>query len=345
MKEKEKNIKKNNLNNIITKGNNFAKTKIIRKTKKNNINFPPKKSNLKFVNNYNIKKKINKRQNKKYFPGIKINSIQLYDENKKITKTNQGIKSTAIKTIQKQKKQKHVNIKLKPNIIYKDFELNFLDYKNAIINDKRTFCESYLSLLKNKNLILFSFCPKKDYNSMIIKLCIFSLSFSTHYAVNFAFFNDDTLHQIYKVGGKYDVMFFLPKIVISSAISYIISSIIKHLFLSERNIFKVKIQPLLSKAQDTSYKEKKCLIIKYSIFFISGLIFLGFFWLFLSAFGAVYQNTQIFIFKNALISFTLSLFFPFFINIFTCLFRLSSLNSKTKDSEYLFKMSKILQIL
>ena len=244
-----------------------------------------------------------------------------------------------------QKKQKHVNIKLKPIIIYKDFELNFLDYKNAIINDKRTFCELYLSLLKNKNLILFSFCPKKDYNSMIIKLCIFSLSFSTHYAVNFAFFNDDTLHQIYKVGGKYDVMFFLPKIVISSAISYIISSIIKYLFLSERNIFRVKIQPLLSKAQDTSYKEKKCLIIKYSIFFISGLIFLGFFWLFLSAFGAVYQNTQIFIFKNALISFTLSLFFPFFINIFTCLFRLSSLNSKAKDSEYLFKMSKILQIL
>ena len=231
------------------------------------------------------------------------------------------------------------------NISYKDFELNLLDYKNAIMYDKRTCCEYYISLLQRKNLILFPFCPIKDYNSRIIKLCIFSLSFSIYYAVNFFFFDDETLHKIYEVGGKYDVLYFLPKIAISFAISYVISSIIIYIFLSERNIFKVRTQIIISEAYNVSYSEKKCLVIKYTSFFISGLLFLGFFWLLLSSFGAVYQNTQIFIFKNALISFAISLCYPFFYNILPFIFRTCSLNSKEKNSECLFKFSKFLQIL
>ena len=89
-------------------------------------------------------------------------------------------------------------------------------------------------------------------------------------------------------------------------------------------------------------KIKKNLVIKYSLFFILGIIFLGFFWMLLSSFGAVYQNTQIFILKNTLISFMLTLLYPFFINLFPSIFRMASLNSK---NEYMFKLSKFLQIL
>ena len=157
---------------------------------------------------------------------------------------------------------------------------------------------------------------------MIIKLCIFSLSFSIYYAVNFAFFDDKILHEIYAIGGKYDFMYFLPKITISFAISYVITNIIKYIFLSERNIFEIRIQPTYSLAYDISLKEKRNLVIKYTIFFILGIIFLAFFWMLLSSFGAVYQNTQIFIFKNALISFSMSLCFPFIIIIFPAIFRI-----------------------
>ena len=192
--------------------------------------------------------------------------------------------------------------------------------------------------------MLFPFCPTKDYNSKIIKLCIFSLSFSIYYATNFAFFNDETLHQIYEVGGKYDILYFLPKIAISFAISYVISSLIKFIFLSERNIFAIKMQQILSQAYSISDKEKRNMIIKYTIFFIAGIIFLGFFWFILSSFGAVYQNTQIFIFKNALICFAISLCYPLVINIFPCIFRISALNSKEKNSKCMFKFSKFLEI-
>ena len=105
------------------------------------------------------------------------------------------------------------------------------------------------------------------------------------------------------------------------------------------------MQPKYSLANDISCKEKKNLCIKYSIFFILGLLFLLFFWILLSSFGAVYQNTQIFIFKNALVSFSISFFFPFFISIFPAIFRTISIKSETKDNESMFKLSKFLQVL
>ena len=228
-------------------------------------------------------------------------------------------------------------------ITYNDFELNSFDYIKAVLYDKRTCFQYYLSLIKRKNLIIFSFCPIKDYNSIIIKSCIFSISFSIYYAINFAFFNDEIMHDIYEVGGKYDIIYFIPKIIISFVASYYIAIIIKIIFLSERNIIQVRKELTAYFAENISDKVKKNLVIKYVIFFILGLIFLGFFWMLLSSFGAVYPNTQIFIFKNTLISFAMSLIYPFFIVIFPCLFRMCSL--KSNNSECMYKVSKFLQML
>ena len=100
--------------------------------------------------------------------------------------------------------------------------------------------------------------------------------------------------------------------------------------------------PNINLAQKASYSVKRKLCLKCIIFFISGLMFLVFFWMLLSSFGAVYQNTQIFILKNTLISFAIDLLYPFIFNIFPGLFRIYSLNSK--KSEYLHNFSKILQI-
>ena len=151
------------------------------------------------------------------------------------------------------------------------------------------------------------------------------------------------MHEIYEFGGKYDIMLFIPKIAISFTASYYITIIINILFLSERNINQVRKQITSSLANSISEKVRKNLIIKYIIFFILGLIFLVFFWMLLSSFGAVYPNTQIFIFKNALLSFAMSLIYPFFISILPCIFRMCSLNSN--NSECMYKVSKFLQIL
>ena len=298
-----------------------------------------KKYKLKFVNNTNTSKIDKDKSSKAKILGISnINNRKLNLKNKKL--------NNILKTKNKNVHDKSLFNKI-PSITkkkkYNDFELNSFEYKEALLIDGRTCVEYYLALVKYKNVIIFSFCPRNDYNSIIIRSCIFSLSFSIHYAINFVFFTDEIMHKIYEEGGKYDILYFIPQISISFFVSYYFTVIIKIIFLSERNIIQVRKQPSLSLSYIASDKVKKNLVIKYVVFFILGLIFLVFFWMLLSSFGAVYTNTQMFIFKNTLVSLAMSLVYPFIISIFPSILRICSL--KSKNSEYIYKVSKYLQIL
>ena len=343
--EKQKIHKELGKNNQLTIGTkSIIKRKKKKKLGKRKFNFPPKKYNLNFFNNMNLPKR-NNNVSKKTSTN-QLGSSTLGNNIKKINRNKKNIKQNNNDNNKQDKNDKNLNLlKYKTNVVitYNDYELNTFDYRNAMLRDKRTCFQYYLSLIKVKNPIIFSFCPSKDYNSVIIRAWIFSLSFSIYYAINFAFFNDEIMHEIYEVGGKYDIMYFIPKITISFDVSYYITTIIKIIFLSERNISQVRKQLSVSLAQNISDKERKNLIIKYIIFFILGLMFLVFFWMLLSSFGAVYPNTQMFIFKNTLISFGMSLIYPFFISILPSIFRICSLKSNNKECTY--KVSKFLQIL
>ena len=92
-------------------------------------------------------------------------------------------------------------------------------------------------------------------------------------------------------------------------------------------------------------KIEKCLIIKLILFFIIGLIFMLFFSFFISCFCAVYINTQIILLENTLISFCLSMIYPFGINLLPGFFRLPALRAKNKDKKCLYKFSNLLAII
>ena len=98
-------------------------------------------------------------------------------------------------------------------------------------------------------------------------------------------------------------------------------------------------------AHEIASKEKRNIVIKYTMFFILGLIFLGFFWILLSSFGAVYQNSQLIVFENTLVCLAMSLIYPIFINIIPCIFRIPSLRSNSKDQQCIYNFSKFLQLL
>ena len=343
---KNKMAKNNQLGNRQTTSNiNKNRKKFI----KRKINFPPKNVRLNFVNHNNNKNfnlyRSNNRNNKIQF-GRTSNINRM---NKFINRNNRNL-TRHINTITNNKSNRYLKsiqkLKLKQNTVkikYNDYELNTFNYIQASLRDKRNCFEYYISLIKRKNPIIFSFCPIKDYNTIIIKSCIFNISFSIYYVINFAFFNDKIIHDIYEIGGKYNIIYFIPKISISFGIGYYITTIIKIIFLSERNIVHIRRQITPNIARNISNKEKKNLVIKYVMFFILGYIFFGFLWMLLSSFGAVYPNTQMFIIKNTLISFAMSIIYPFFISIFPCIFRMCSL--KSKESECAYKISKFLQIL
>ena len=247
---------------------------------------------------------------------------------------NQKIKDKA-KDLDNFDKSKKLNSEKK----FLDFEINKLQYKEALKYDKRNFFQYYLSLLRNGHILFFSFVPNKDFNSMHIKICLFMISFANYFTVNALFFSDSTMHKIYTNKGQYNFIYQLPKIFYSSLICSVINTLLKFLSLTQQDIMKLKA---LKKGEDIKKKLKrlrKIIIIKFILFFILSFIFLILFWFFVSSFCAVYKNTQIFLINDTLISFGFSLIYPLGYYLLSGIFRIISLKSKEKNKAFLYRIS------
>jgi len=70
-----------------------------------------------------------------------------------------------------------------------------------------------------------------------------------------------------------------------------------------------------------------------------------FFWYFISCFGAVYKNTQTTLIKDTLISFALSMVYPFDLNLFPGFFRIPALRAKDKNTKELYILSGYIALI
>ena len=161
--------------------------------------------------------------------------------------------------------------------------------------------------------------------------------------INALFFIEKTFHQIYVEGGSFNFLYHLPQIIYSSLISSIINIIIKTFSLSEKGLLNLK-KDIIEKEKTINIKEVlNCLKIKFICFYIISFLFLIFFWYYLACFGAVYKNTQIYLLKDTVISFSLSLLYPIFIYLIPGIFRKYSLKDIKKDRKCIYNLSKIIQ--
>ena len=118
------------------------------------------------------------------------NKIKLHKKSEDLkikNKSKINKKSNKRKTIKMNSKQSSINYDIEKNDYYKtlnDYEINILEYEIALNIDKRTYLQYYWSLLKKKQLILFTFFPANDYNLISIKICLFLLSFSLYLTIN-----------------------------------------------------------------------------------------------------------------------------------------------------------------
>ena len=69
-----------------------------------------------------------------------------------------------------------------------------------------------------------------------------------------------------------------------------------------------------------------------------------FFWYYLSMFSAIYRKTQYHLLKDTLISFGLSIIYPFGIYLLPAIFRTLALSNGEKNRNYLYNFSKLFQI-
>ena len=348
--ERAENISKENIIVNYKKNNNSKKKNI------NIFHINPKKIGKMIKDINNVKqppKKKNKNKSTKSMIYISKNSKKLLNLNK--LNKNNNISKIKLDLASEKRNMSNKSLincsNLKNPIVvsqnkqllnYNDYELNSLPYEKALNIDKRTYCKYYISLLRTKHLIIFTFFTHDDYNSKTIKICLFFFSFALYYSVNTLFFSESKLHKIYENEGEYMFIYRIPQILYSSLISSILTIIINYFSLSQKSILEIKNE----RKEKIEYKIPivfKCLTFKFSIFFELSLIALIFFWYYLSCFCAVYKNTQLFVIKDAIFCFILSLFYPFLINLFPGIFRIPSLSNRNRRIMYTF--SKIIELL
>ena len=228
---------------------------------------------------------------------------------------------------------------------YNDEELNNLKYESALKYDKRTYCQYYISLLRLNHIILFTFCNNKDYNSKIIKIDLFLFNCVLYYAVNTLFFDDGTMHQIYDDKGTFNFVYQLPQIAYSSLISAVITILVKILALSGGLIINFKKNKQIKNLDGRITELNDKLKMKFLLYFILSTIFLLFFWYYISMFCAIYVNTQIHLIKDTLISFALSLVYPFVIYLIPGMFRIPALSNNKSKNAFLYRLSKFIQLI
>ena len=227
----------------------------------------------------------------------------------------------------------------------KDEELDDLDYEIAIIVDKRTYWQLYLSLIKKNQLIIFTFITNDDYNLRAIKIILFIVSFALFFSINAFFFSDGTMDKIYEDNGMFNFIFQLPQIIYSSLISSVINIILQKLSISENQIFEMKKEKDEEKVKQMANSIKKKLKIKLIIFLVLSSLLMLFFWYFISCFCAAYKNTQDILISDTLISFLTSMIYPFGLELLPGILRIPSLRAPKKDQKYMYKISKILNLL
>ena len=284
------------------------------------------------------------KKNKKEKPKTnKRNKIYIHKNDNKKEKGNKNIynKKPSEENRLKIKSKSDNNNKENININkYIDEEINEVSYNLAMQYDKRTFFQYYISLIKTQHILISSFCNNNDYNSGIIKINLFLIGFAIEYTVNALFFNDETMHKIYESKGNFDFETQIPNAVYSTLISLILNYPLNFLALTNNIIIEFKHEGKKNVRNIKNLKNK--LIIKFILYFIISFLFLLFFWYYISMFGVIYNNTQYHLLKDFLMSFGLSLIFPFFIYLLPGIFRIPALSNINKKRECLYNFSKLL---
>ena len=271
------------------------------------------------------------------------------------------------KSKRKEKKNKHysnkkplndrqikINIKVKNNLKnklknkvnnkkYIDEEINGFSFKIAKKYDKRTYCQYYISLLKTQHNLICIIFNNNDYNSGIIIIDLFFIGFTIDYTVNALFYNDDTMHKIYKSKGNFDLETQIPIAIYSTIISIILNFPFNILALSNDAIINYKQNNTKGNIFKRAKNLKKILITKFILYFTFSFLFLLFFWYYISMFCVIYRNTQIHLLKDTLMSFGFSLIIPFLIYLLPGIFRICALSNNNKKRECLYNFSKFLQ--
>ena len=318
------NNKEKNENTILT--NNF---------------FPSFNNNKLYIN---LKKGAkNKKINDTKLDKDKINAIKdkIYTKKKRIKKLQKDkleIQSKFMETLNKINKSKNNN-----DIIYlskTNDNLQELSYEEALIYDKRSFIKMYFSFLEDSQIILNTFLSKNYLDLLVIKLSFLIFTFQMSFFLNALFYTEDYISEAYHNDGVLNFISSLPKSIYSFIATLIITNLLKMLSNSKSELMKIIIERRNAKNYTELInikllKLRKKLVVYFFLIVLLGILFLYY----VTAFCAVYYNSQKFWIIGCIESFAMDSLAAFVICAFITLFRYISIKKRIK---YLYSLANII---
>ena len=289
----------------------------------------------KIKNKTNNKKKRNSKIKRKSQKGKKNLDIQIMNIN--IENINEIKTRESINKLQNYEKYLNKNLD--------NFELNNLDYEEASELDNRGFCRTYWSVLLREHSALLTFVAWHDYNLFYVKIERFLILFCTDMTMNGLFFSDESMHNLYVNNGEYSFVQQLPQILYSLIVGHILEVILCYLSMTDTAIYKIKGLPRNGQNSEKILDIMDCMKRKLVIFFVFTFFLFLFYWYFISAFCAVYQNTQKIFLRDSITSFITSMIDPFIIYGLTMILRLISLSKCCKKKcSCIYRISDLIPI-
>lgn len=179
-----------------------------------------------------------------------------------------------------------------------DLDLNELDFDEAEIYDRRGFYQIFCFLLKERQLIVNTFCVKEIIKPFPIKLIVFIFVISCYLVINGFLFNEEYVKKIFRRKRKGFYFFIVDsfeRIVYSSIVAAIVNIIIGLMFKNDK-----KLRNVLKKYKNNTIMRNGEIVKIYksirrlnTVFTIINFIIMAAFWLYLYCFCGVYSQCQL----------------------------------------------------
>ena len=337
------------------------------KINKNNIYKNKNNINKKKENNNNIKKIISNNNEQSYKKLISKDYSELNNNKRNIYISNNiaqtiNIKVPMININKKNFKKKHLKLKLtnKKNLNRKiinnkykmetmsgnklqidkigltrllknDEEIQDMEYEEAIHHDKRPYFRMYWSFLLESQIILETFCTDNHLYLFVVKLSFFICTFQISFFLNALFYTDDYISEAYHNDGVLDFISGLPKVILSFIATLITTNLLKMLSNNKRELTRVirrrnKYNNYLNIINIKMTKLRKKIFVYFILSFALGIFFLYY----VTAFCAVYRNSQKYWFYGCVESFAMDSLVSVIVCIFLSFLRYISIKNKIK---------------
>ena len=216
---------------------------------------------------------------------------------------------------------------------FDDDNMDDMIYEDAVKYDDRSFGTMLLRSIKQKLFFTGPFMSINVLEPFFVRLLTFFLLLALYYTLNGFFFHEAYISNRYGSKGNTGFTYFvkneLPRCLLAGLVGTVVSALIMIFAFSRRRFMTVIEEEKTHEGfMRRTQKMMRCLKIRLVIFVIVDILVMFFCWYYVSAFGAVYQQSQIPLLIGMAVTVVFVLIFQILYALIVCLMRYIGLKCK-----------------